>query len=519
MLRSTSLLLVTTALLPFGVVAQDASHYQYQRATTLWHNDAIPAGISRDSLRSVGRSLLSGVWRGGSYHHIQEGSREFGGAFFTEQWRPIGLHLYGYGRVSLGTGRIHNRAFADEYRPIFSNPYITGSSIPGKYESQDFDLAARLASRETKGWTFGLGLDYNLGDFSRLKDPRSRINLLDYKFTPSATYRISNNHIIGLGLGYQRRKEKLPSLSTVQDDPNIAYFLMKGLNEGTRTIGGYKGFSRQWVDHRFLANMAYEYTRARFRSMVTLGIVTGREVVSEDKMYQPGKYFTSEYTLRWQMLKQQAKHSHMLLLDVKYTLGSADEYLSQLVTTTDPITKINSSRWDIILIYPKRFQQTIFDAHVDYTYSWDDHEVGRRKAYLGLSNRLFSGEQKYNLPYKRMLTGRMTHAISGGTHFKQGSKGIWTVDGAIGYSYSIGNRLNNIFIGTNTYTDQVLLPLYRHLSQDYAQGKLSVEYQHRLNLGGIERACFIRLAGGLIRTTTSSPEIRSQLSLSIGLYH
>ena len=55
------------------------------------------------------------------------------------------------------------------------------------------------------GFTGGVRLDYQVGDLSRLRDPRSRSELLDYKLTPSLTY-TSGQHTLGISGHYRRRK-------------------------------------------------------------------------------------------------------------------------------------------------------------------------------------------------------------------------------------------------------------------------------------------------------------------------
>ena len=53
-------------------------------------------------------------------------------------------------------------------------PYQSGSDIAGSYDHQDFDMVASVGTTDFSGWRFGLQLNYQLGDLSRLRDPRSR---------------------------------------------------------------------------------------------------------------------------------------------------------------------------------------------------------------------------------------------------------------------------------------------------------------------------------------------------------
>ena len=124
--------------------------------------------------------------------------------------KKLEKYLYGYGRFTFDMGRQFNRSWSDVLRSHHSNPYFSGSSIKGKYDFQNFDLSAALATLPIKNFTFGARLDYKVGDLSRLKDPpfthqSGRLST----DSPAVTY-TWNKHSLGLSGYYHRRKEKNP---------------------------------------------------------------------------------------------------------------------------------------------------------------------------------------------------------------------------------------------------------------------------------------------------------------------
>lgn len=512
------ILALTIGGVSLSLQAQDNSSWQYLRAHRLWQSELIPASLGRDTLQTLGISSISTGYRAGTYHHIQEGKSVHDYQFNTEQYRKVGKYLYGYGRVGLHQARTEGRAWADQYRPVRSNPYISGSPVVGSYTQQGFDLSAGLSTHAMGRWTLGLGLDYNMGDLSRLKDPRSRVSLLDYKITPSATYRLSSKHTIGLGLSYQRRKEKLLSLTTVQDDPNLAYADMKGLDAVTITVGGYKGFGRQWVDHRHGISLAHGYKGSRLSSMLTLGYVSGRENIMEDIKYQPGLYRSESYSLDWRLVARSSRLSHTVALGVGTKFSRADEYYSERVSTIDPVTRITSQSWSTLIIYKDRYRQDEGKLSINYLLGFDDHNGGRRLGYVGVENSMHVYQERYMLPERERVFNRLTHTLVCGSTFGIGAKGQLTLDAKIGYSHLPMD--DNTFFrreDTNLYGWEVIRPLQEYEASPYTRYTLSAEYQHRLKLGGIERNAFLRLSGDLIRT--QQHQSRYNLGLTLGLYH
>ena len=203
-------------------------HYLHDEAVQLWHNTQNAAGLAQDSSRNRGLAEFHYGHRSGDYRRVQEGGVTNTLSFYTERYQRVGRYLHTYGRFLFRNGRVQNRAWNDVMRTYGSNPFISGSAVAGKYDFLDFDLTARLGTVEWGGWTAGVGLDYRVGDLSRLRDPRSRSQLLDYKVAPGVSRRLGS-HTLGLAGWYRRYKEKIPNLTTVQNAPNLLYYQMTGL--------------------------------------------------------------------------------------------------------------------------------------------------------------------------------------------------------------------------------------------------------------------------------------------------
>ena len=288
-------MIFVASIAPIEVLAQDG-HRRYDDATPLWRLTENAAGLSIDHTRNRGYAEFDVQHQEGDYTRVQEGGMRNQLTFQTERYQAIGRHLVGYGRFNFGMDRTKDRAWADVMRPYLSNPFYGGSSVSGKYDTQTFDFSAALATKPLaeEGLRLGMRLDYKVADLSRLRDPRSRSELLQYRLSPAATF-TKGKSTIGLSGHYDRRKEKIPNMTTVQQDPNLVYYQMTGLGEATGLVGGYSGYQREWVNHELGAELTYalitQHRSARriiaglhptshsITSLNSIGIARGKEDV------------------------------------------------------------------------------------------------------------------------------------------------------------------------------------------------------------------------------------------------
>ena len=93
-------------------------------------------------------------------------------------------------------------------------------------------------------WT-GIGLDYSLGDFSRLQDPRSRTQEIVYTIKPGVAFRFGKEKI-GLNLSYGYSKEKIGSyVSKSKDSKEYLLYLQEGLGVYSILVSNYYELGKQ----------------------------------------------------------------------------------------------------------------------------------------------------------------------------------------------------------------------------------------------------------------------------------
>ena len=153
--KIASIAVALTFCLP--TMAQNATTeaaYRHNDLVQIWRNTGFAAGLTLDSMRNRGFTSMGYSLQQGDYHRVQEGSAQRSINFFTERYQRIGKWLYGYGSVNFDTGNERERAWSDVYRTYNSNPYLSGSAVPGRYDFQNINLRAIcvMAWPSSTGW-------------------------------------------------------------------------------------------------------------------------------------------------------------------------------------------------------------------------------------------------------------------------------------------------------------------------------------------------------------------------------
>ncbi|MCR4583951.1 MAG: hypothetical protein K5764_10440 [Prevotella sp.] len=529
-MRKQIMLLVGAAMALTARGQVTAESYRLSDERQLWQQTGEAAGMAfdfatTDSSANRGVAFFDLQHVGGSYHRIQDGEINNHLRFFTERYQKIGKWLYGYGAFDFNMERTKERAWSDVIRSYESDPFISGSSVYGDYDHQQFTLDARLATVRLGHFTYGAAIRYEVGDLSRLRDPRSRINLLDYRLTPSVTYTFgdaesnSPRHTLGLAVHYDRRKEKLPSLTTVQTDPNLQYYVMTGLEAATGTIGGYQGYMREYVNHEGGAALSYNYASQGLSSLTTVTLKRGIEYVYGTNKYEPGRYHTYHYGLQTYNRLQQGRLLHRIDATVSYQQAYADEYRQERISKTDSLTGYTSVSWRTTMEYRKRFQLKTLDLDLHYRLSFTDATQQRLRGYVGAAYLLHDVRSKRLLPVSSFDNAAHRVTLEGGyviPSMKDNGDSRLLIDASIGYNIAAKSELD-LANATTDFAQAVLLPDQQLLSANYFRGHLQIEYQQPTTISGKKTQWFARAYGDY--TGAQHSLYRTQIGCSLGLYY
>ena len=500
----------------FAAMAQQ-NHGSYLLADELqlWRSTENAAGMNidmKDSADNRGMAAMNYTYSGGSYRRVQQGGQLNMLNLFTERYQKIGNYLYGYGSFAFDMGRRKERAWSDVMPTDAStpaNPYISGSSIRGKYDNQDFRLTAKLATVKFRNLSYGAALYYNVADESRLRDPRSRVRLADYKLAPSIVYS-SGNSSLGLAAWYHRRKEKLVGLKTVQTDPGLKYYIMTGLEHAEGTVGGYSAYWRENVAHEGGTELSYGYKDDRLNSHTSLSFCKTTEFAYGQYKYEPGRFHVYSYgASTHNRLKTADRLLHSIDLSLNYHEAYADQFSSQLITEKDgPYTTLY---WQKDMTYRKRYQAKMLDLEAHYRLSVVDPDG--MKAWLGAGYMLQTSATKYLLPTSKADRRSSVFTVEGACGLID--KHLWLKAQA---DYRLKGR--NILDLNNEETDyaqEVLIPDMNYYDANWCKGTLELIYQHPVTLKKVTNNWFAKITGSYLKTDTR--QSAGEISASIGLYY
>ena len=459
----------------------DAAQRQLWQALSLWRLTQNAAGIAHDPLSLVARGE-SGFSFGKTHSDLrtsQQGTNQQLGAFYAEQQLPIASWLVAQGRFTYGLSRYDQRAWNDRsnatelsllatsFSPYnkgeivhgvsnspttvginttFSpqSPLNAGSEQLGRYDGQTVDTKFRLATRSSKAWNFGLGVKYAVNDLARLKDPRSRARSLHYRLAPAVVYAPRWGQI-GATLWYERRKEKIDNVTSVQQDAQWNYYTLHGLEHLSGGAGSYQGFMRQWVEHAGGGeiNIGREFRKAAI--LFSVRFQRSHEEAVGNNRYTPSEFegqnlqISEFWKLRlgnWWLVDQN---------EVLWQRGYTNEHTQSLTLTTDPQTKIVSRHYETLLSLQKRFQNSRFAAFTHFralhtTSPWEETSLTHQQldGFYGWLLGYENFEQRYLLSASSRETQRLLITLEGG---KLLTKGWWT-SAEVGASFALRHQLH-----------------------------------------------------------------------------
>ncbi len=513
-----SITLSTIALCTQAQTLMTAEKYQLADERQLWNESLNAAGLAhdmRDSSDNRGVAYFDLQHRSGTYHRIQEGNQQNQLQFFTERYQKIGRYLYGYGSFDFNMGRTKQRAWSDVLRTYNSDPFISGSSVFGKYDHQNFTLNAKLASVRLGHFNYGASLYYKVGDLSRLRDPRSRVRLADYQIAPSLTYTFDDmgtntlQHAIGLAISYHRYKEKLTGLTTVQEAPDLKYYEMSGLEYARGTAGGYSSYWREYVNHQFGGELSYSLQSATLKSVNALTFHHSTEYIYGQYKYEPGHWYANDYAFCTKNRIERGRHLHAIDAGIKYEEGYADQYNQELITERDGA--YTSQYWHNKMTYRKRYQLQKTDFALHYRLSFIDEDV--MTGFVGLTYDLRHASTKHLLATSELNYCASRFTLEGGYGLLH--KRLWIKADA---SYKLNHKASLSLSNPNTeYAIAVLTPDMTYYRTNYWQTHLELMYQMPLTIKGQETLWFAKLYGSYLHTDNSLES--KSAGVSVGIYY
>lgn len=494
----------------FGSGNNFIGEYRYADFRTATESD----NTAHVSLLNRGTASFGLSHRQGDLHRVQEGGVGNAMAFEAERHQSFpSRSMSVYGRFCFSQRHVKDRAWCDVLRPYDANPFFPGSAIRGSYDEQTFDLDGILAKVFGGKVVAGVELRYAMTDFSRLRDPRPRSQMLDYVVGPSVRFLLgAGNSALGLQLAYGRRKEKISSVSTVSSSSTIVYWQMSGLENAVGTISGFGGYNREWVNHKFGGEVSFDHKSDSYAMVAAVSLRRSTEYVYGTYKFEPGRMGGYDYGLQTSHKLWRRDVLHHLSLKATYREGYADEFMQSLVQTRDSLTGYTSSRYVRLITFKKRFQLQTLDANVGYVAHWLDGRSER--AYAGLRLAYGRSNQEHLLPTSRLTRSRLRIGVEGGGVLFNSS--LWAEVEA-GYAPSTEARMT-LADAAGLYAQSVLVPDLDFYRRDIADASLKLTLQrHNVLRHGQHLRWFVAAQGGY--EGNSGGKSNANFALSLGVFY
>ena len=433
---------------------------EIQKSGMQWENTTNAAGMNYGSVDKGSYTTL-GIYNGaGDYHRVQEGSEKRGLLFETERYDKLNDKIFVKGTFSFNMDKEFDKGWSDVYNPYNNNPFIYGSSVRGTYETQKFDLGLRAYTKYKCRFNYGLSIDYKVADIARQRDPRSRSYHLDYSVKPAVVFEIGKKHTAGLNLSYRFGKEKMPGLTTIQTDPNLKYYTFTGLEHAEGKIGGYKGFSRQFLSDYYGGAIQYNYRGEKSKLLVSAGFDARWEETLGNLRQSPGSYNEFTYSLLADYQAERGNMLHNLRAEAVVRDGGADEFRQELNSVIDTLTGVTTETWNTIYVYKNRFVVKTSDFRISWnttsldagrnSYRW---MAGAEAGYEGFSN-------NYYLPHSEYASGKLLFSVNGKARLLNSRKGVLILSASAGASLNTSSKLS--LATQSVIGDEILTPDFEY---------------------------------------------------------
>ncbi len=453
---------------------------EIQRARMQWENTLNAAGMKFGDM-DRGSFTTLGVYTGsGDYHRVQEGSENKGILFQTQRYDRLNDKILVKGTFTFNMDKEFDKGWSDVYNPYNGNPFIYGSSVRGTYETQLFDLGLRVYSKYKSRFNYGLAIDYKVADIARQRDPRSRSYHLNYSLVPSVVYEINGKQTIGANLSYRFGKEKMPGLTTIQTDPNLKYYTFSGLEHVDGTIGGYKGFSRQFLSDYCGGAIQYNYRGEKSRVLISAGFDAKWEETLGSVRQSPGSYNEFTYSFLADYISEKGNLMQNIRAEATIKDGGADEFRQELNSELDTLTGITTETWETIYVYKNRFVVKTSDYRLSWSLTSTDPDkrgyrwsVGAEAGYEGFSN-------NYYLPSSEYSSGKILIGLNGKVRLLDSHKGRLVLSASSVASLNTSAKLD---LATESIVgDEILKPDFEYHKMNTIRINGELRYTFRLRM-------------------------------------
>lgn len=505
------LLLVCICLAAKETIAQSLSvtAMEQMRLQRLWAQSQNAAGMVFDAGNNYSSIELKYDWENGNFCRPQEGQKETNLNVNTEGYVNLG-NAYVWGAFNFTENNLkdagYNASITDPYRGM---PYYVVDQHLSDWRQQHYDLRFR-ASTPLIGnhWAFGLEGSYVASIAAKQRDPRVDTRFYTLELIPALTYRLTENHRLGLSLKYTSLKEdsRMSNESSYVDQD---YYIMYGLGVAMKGIGA--GRESNYYGDRWGGALQYNYAKDGLNLMLE-GSYDWKAEVVEQSFTTPKKDAAVKdktASLSFVAYKQGDKYSHYLKAVYLNRHIDGIQYLSQRDNSE------SQSGW--VELY-RNIRSTYQTNQLEVQYAWMKNRGAEYNWKLQAEISYLKQDDEYLLPNSVKNSENVLFALAYKKNFVLNEKfnRRLLLDVHANYNHNIGGEYK---YGGN-YADYLTVTKVEtydseYLTSSYYALGASLTYSQQVKQDG-KMNMFVKAAFDRQNTSDYQYDGRSYVAISLG---
>lgn len=442
-------IMIGIALCLAGVQAQAQGYtpaaWEQMQSQNLWLQSQNAAGMVFDASQPYSLLDVGYDWQDGNYHRPQEGEKTSTLGVYSEGLMKL-PKAYVWGSFSFQQQNLtdagYNASITDPFRGM---PYYVIDEHLSDWRNQYYDLRFRASTPLLHNrWALGLEGVYQVSLAAKQRDPRVDSRYYNLQVVPSVSYRLSDEHRLGLSLRYESIKEdsRMENENTDIDQP---YYHLYGLGTAVQYIG--EGRTTNYYGDRFGAALQYNFRNDAWNVLLEGSYDVRAEIVEQTYTNPKKDAGVKDKTARLNLtaLRQGADYTHHIRAGYLHRHIDGIQYVTEKVTDAESLT----SQW-VVLYQSVRSTYATQGATLNYAlsrnrgseYSW------KLEADMAYSHQ----EDEYLLP-----------------HSWKTAENLW-----------MGLTAKKNFVLGRTHANRLLVDLHvglnRNLSGEYVYGGSHADY-------------------------------------------
>ncbi len=279
--------------------AQTTPTYEYFKIKESLIKSRNSALLGYTTLPLEGESQLGAYYQGGDLRSPYDAKSTQGINFSTSRYQRLNDWTF-FGSFSFQTNKDSEVGLTAHTNPYRDNPYQLIDSLSADWKKQRYALQLQIATPAFANdrMNAGLNIRYNMLTGARQKDPRPLDNSSNLDLSPSITYKIDEQNILGLTGHYSFYKEDL-NIETVGTSRQFNLYRLLGAGEYQNSAPYILtvGYLRSNEGHAFGGAVDYVRRSETKQWTVNFDYRKGHEDVIDGSIYiqQAGRHNFAQY--------------------------------------------------------------------------------------------------------------------------------------------------------------------------------------------------------------------------------